>query len=108
MIGIGDKVNLFDDCDKLLESRILKGEEVVKSGETLTFNGFLVDVGDAEGVVQVDEKIHHRPVADSNFKGRGREIAEMPTPTLMRRHKFRSPSVSSGSTLFSVIHVFKF
>lgn len=39
---------LYDDCDKLLECRILKKDEAVSSGETLAFNAFLVDVNDAE------------------------------------------------------------
>lgn len=39
---------LYDDCEKLLECRILKKDEAVCSGETLTFNAFLVDVNDAE------------------------------------------------------------
>ncbi|XP_062027286.1 uncharacterized protein LOC133743382 isoform X1 [Rosa rugosa] len=43
-----NKMLLFDDCEKLLECRILKKDEAVSSGETLTFNAFLVDVNDAE------------------------------------------------------------
>ncbi|XP_065858554.1 uncharacterized protein [Euphorbia lathyris] len=80
-----NKAMLFDDCDKLLEIKMLKGEEVVSSGETLTFNGYLVDVGDPDCVVKVEVeakvKAHHRPIFESNFKGR-----ETPRPTLMRRH----------------------
>lgn len=38
---------LFDDCEKLLECRILKKDEQVSCGETLTFNSFLVDVNEA-------------------------------------------------------------
>ncbi|KAJ0047684.1 hypothetical protein Pint_14884 [Pistacia integerrima] len=44
-----NKVKLYDDCEKLLECRILKNDEVVSSGETLTFNAYFVDVGDREG-----------------------------------------------------------
>lgn len=40
---------LYDDCEKLLECRILKKDEVVSCGETLTFNAYLVDVNAAEG-----------------------------------------------------------
>ncbi|XP_043811276.1 uncharacterized protein LOC110626225 isoform X4 [Manihot esculenta] len=86
-----NKVMLFDDCEKLLECRMLKGEEVVSSGETLTFNGYLVDVGDLEG--DVDQK----PNPDLNLYGKERKILEKPRPrpSLMYRHKFTSPSISS-------------
>ncbi|XP_010538840.1 PREDICTED: uncharacterized protein LOC104813047 isoform X2 [Tarenaya hassleriana] len=39
------KVRLYDEADNLLESRILKTDEVVSSGETLTFQAYLVDIG---------------------------------------------------------------
>lgn len=41
---------LYDDCEKLLECRLLKKDEEVSSGETLTFNAFLVDVNEADSV----------------------------------------------------------
>ncbi|CAA7039708.1 unnamed protein product [Microthlaspi erraticum] len=40
------KVMLYDEADNLLESRMLKADEVVSSGESLTFQAYLVDVGD--------------------------------------------------------------
>ncbi|KAK1430655.1 hypothetical protein QVD17_13550 [Tagetes erecta] len=43
------KVKLYDDCDKVLESKIVKLDDAVRSGETLTFGAFLVDVGDPHG-----------------------------------------------------------
>ncbi|KAI6707019.1 hypothetical protein NL676_009981 [Syzygium grande] len=43
------KAMLYDDSKQLLECRILKNDEVVSSGETLTFNAYLVDVGEPEG-----------------------------------------------------------
>ena len=39
---------LYDDCEKLLECRLVKNDEVVSSGETLTFNAYLVDVDAVE------------------------------------------------------------
>ncbi|CAK7339653.1 unnamed protein product [Dovyalis caffra] len=93
-----NKVMLFDDCDKLLECRILKDGEVVGSGETLTFNAFLVDVGDAEVRIDGDKP---PPVSDLNFPGRYRKITERPT-SVMRRRKFRSPSISSSDGKDSV------
>ncbi|XP_057417670.1 uncharacterized protein LOC130711909 isoform X2 [Lotus japonicus] len=43
------KVKLFDECEKLLTCRLLKNDESVTSGETMEFNGYLVDIGDPEG-----------------------------------------------------------
>lgn len=43
------QVKLYDDCDKLLESKIVKLDDAVRSGETLTFGVYLVDIGDPHG-----------------------------------------------------------
>ena len=39
---------LYDECDQLLECKLLKSDEAVSCGETLRFNGYLVDIGDPE------------------------------------------------------------
>lgn len=62
------KVMLYDDCEKLLDSRFLKKDEVIKSGEALTFDSYLVDVGDPEG--------DHKPLSDLNFQGKDKIITE--------------------------------
>ncbi|CAI0441721.1 unnamed protein product [Linum tenue] len=79
---ITNKVMLFDEFEKLLECRVLKDEEVVSSGESLTFNSYLVDVGDPEG--------HRMPVPERDKK--------MPQrgPSVATRQKFRSPSINYG------------
>lgn len=41
---IEKQVLLYDEADNLLESRMLKANEVVDSGERLTFQAYLVDV----------------------------------------------------------------
>ncbi|KAI4315551.1 hypothetical protein L6164_028348 [Bauhinia variegata] len=53
-----NKVLLYDDCEKLLECRLLKNDEIVKSGETLLFNSYLIDIGDPEG--------ENKPTSDLN------------------------------------------
>ncbi|XP_042373710.1 protein ZGRF1-like isoform X2 [Zingiber officinale] len=45
----GDKVLLYDDCEKLIDSRFLKKGEMIESGGTLTFEAHLVDIGSLEG-----------------------------------------------------------
>lgn len=42
-------MKLFDESENVLEIRMLKSDEVVKAGETLTFHSHIVDVGDCEG-----------------------------------------------------------
>ncbi|CAN0908867.1 hypothetical protein LINGRAHAP2_LOCUS25504 [Linum grandiflorum] len=75
------QVVLFDESEKLLECKVLKDEDIVSSGESLTFNSYLVDVGDPEGA--------HAPVPGRDKKKQER------VPGLMHRQKFRSPSISS-------------
>ncbi|XP_015574527.2 uncharacterized protein LOC8286255 isoform X2 [Ricinus communis] len=82
-----NKVKLFDDCEKLLECKILKGEEVVSSDQTLTFSGYLVDIGDPEGEVYFDNKSLHSI---------DKKTDERPRPNFIHRRKFRSPSISSS------------
>lgn len=53
---------LYDSTRRLLDSRFLKKEEIVRSGKSLTFDGHLVEVGECEG--------DHKPPLDSNVQGR--------------------------------------
>ena len=43
------QLSLHDDRNELLECRVLKKDEVVSSGETLTFNSFLIDDDGVQG-----------------------------------------------------------
>ncbi|KAL0016046.1 hypothetical protein SO802_003115 [Lithocarpus litseifolius] len=80
-----NKVMLYDDCEKLLECRILKKDEAVSCGETLTFNAYLIDVGEPEG--------DHKPtISGLNCQGRDEKITEKPSH--WRGQKFRNHSVS--------------
>uniref|UniRef100_A0A2N9H892 5'-3' DNA helicase ZGRF1-like N-terminal domain-containing protein n=1 Tax=Fagus sylvatica TaxID=28930 RepID=A0A2N9H892_FAGSY len=79
-----NKVMLYDDCEKLLECRILNKDEAVSCGETLTFNAYLIDVGDPEG--------DHKPVPGLNSQGRDEKIVKK--PSLLHGQKFRNHSVS--------------
>ncbi|XP_050268935.1 uncharacterized protein LOC126713270 isoform X2 [Quercus robur] len=80
-----NKVMLYDDCEKLLECRILKKDEAVSCGETLTFNAYLIDVGEPEG--------DHKPtISGLNCQGRDEKITEKPSH--WRGQKFRNHSIS--------------
>lgn len=52
---------LFDATRKLLDTRFLKKDEVIRSGESFAFSAHLVDVGEPEG---------HEALADLKFQGK--------------------------------------
>ncbi|KAK2985538.1 hypothetical protein RJ640_015863 [Escallonia rubra] len=62
------KVVLYDDSEKLLDSRFVKMDDVVRSGETLTFGAYLFDIGDPEG--------EQKPKPNLNLQGREKKISE--------------------------------
>ncbi|XP_031094974.1 uncharacterized protein LOC115999260 isoform X3 [Ipomoea triloba] len=53
---------LYDAAKRLLDSKFLKRNEIIMSGESITFDGFLVEIGEMEG--------NHKPPLDSKFQGR--------------------------------------
>ncbi|XP_020239546.1 uncharacterized protein LOC109818477 isoform X2 [Cajanus cajan] len=67
------KVLLYDECEKLLECRLLKSDETVTSGETLVFNGYLVDIGDPEG--------DNKPESDFNDDKKHKNQSRFRTPS---------------------------
>ncbi|TXG50711.1 hypothetical protein EZV62_023235 [Acer yangbiense] len=87
-----NKVKLYDDCEKLLECRILKKDEIISCGETLTFNAYFVDVGDPEG--------DHKPIRDLNLQGRDKKVSEQ--PNLSCKQRFGNKSFSSDGKIDGV------
>ncbi|KAF9602488.1 hypothetical protein IFM89_028502 [Coptis chinensis] len=85
------QVFLYDDSDKLLESRFLKKDEVVRCGETLTFEGYLVDIGNLEENCQ--------PIPDSNVQGRAKRSIENFGRLNGKNAGNSSSSVENGSGL---------
>ncbi|XP_039168900.1 uncharacterized protein LOC104443901 isoform X4 [Eucalyptus grandis] len=69
---------LYDGSDQLLECRILKNDEVVRSSETLTFNAYLVDVGEPEG--------GQKPLDDTYACSRENKVPKR--TNLLHRNKF--------------------
>lgn len=53
-----NKVMLYDEAEQLLDSKFLTKDEAVKTGESLTFASFLVDIGDPDD--------NFNPVSDQN------------------------------------------
>lgn len=56
------QVTLYDTGRRLLDSRFLKKDEVIGSGESLALDGHLVDIGEPEG--------DHRPPEELKVPGR--------------------------------------
>lgn len=80
---------LYDDCEKLLYCKVLKKEEVIRPGETLTFDTCLIDIGDPEG--------DHKTLSDLNPQGKNEKIME--NSRLSNGQTFRKNSVFTGITL---------
>ncbi|XP_010436676.1 PREDICTED: uncharacterized protein LOC104720472 [Camelina sativa] len=108
------KVMLYDEADNLLESRMLKAGEVVDTGETLTFQAYLVDIGDPKdgSKASIDIKVKVEPsdqgsarksfaVLRPNFKKSSLHGDEK-KPNLV--NKFSSKSLSPSH---NIIRVFK-
>ncbi|CAH9124904.1 unnamed protein product, partial [Cuscuta epithymum] len=77
------KVTLYDDCEKVLGSKFMKIESNVKSGETLAFDSFLVDIGDLHG--------EHKPTGNETSEARDKNIDMKPRS--FHNPKFRNSSV---------------
>ncbi|KAL3499012.1 hypothetical protein ACH5RR_041744 [Cinchona calisaya] len=61
----GKQVVLYDETRRLLESKFLKKDEIIRSGESIALDGHLVDIGECEE--------DHKP--PMNFKVQGRNCS---------------------------------
>ncbi|CAN6972611.1 unnamed protein product [Brassica rapa subsp. trilocularis] len=90
------KVLLYDEAENLLESRMLKANEVVDSGERLSFQAYLVDVC---------EPNHHSNPTDLSV--------QHPKPLAPLRPSFKKPNLANSfaskslSPSHKMIRVFK-
>ncbi|KAI3453355.1 hypothetical protein Pfo_010018 [Paulownia fortunei] len=62
------KVMLYDEWEKLLESRFVKKDDVIKSGETLAFDSHLVDIGELCG--------GHKPTSTVSCQEKDGKVSE--------------------------------
>lgn len=60
---------LYDDSEKLIDSRFLKKDEVVECGGTLTMETHLVDIGDPEA--------NHKPLTNLNISRIDKKLNEV-------------------------------
>ncbi|XP_034214579.1 uncharacterized protein LOC117626895 isoform X2 [Prunus dulcis] len=89
-----NKVLLYDDCDKLLECRLLKKDEEVSSGETLTFNAFLVDVNEADSA-EGDRK----PVPGFNSQAKDTKFNEKRAKPFVNTRNKPQPNLSPSQKI---------
>ncbi|KAK6947950.1 protein of unknown function DUF2439 [Dillenia turbinata] len=82
-----NKVKIYDEREELLEIRILKNDEIIRSGETIQFNTYLVDIGDPEG--------DHKPVPYSRNLVSDNKKADVKNSSLQRQ-EFVENSISEG------------
>ncbi|CAK8579365.1 unnamed protein product [Lathyrus sativus] len=86
------KLSLYDECEKLLECRLLKSDETVASGETLTFNGHLVDIGSLEGENKPKCQLNVDKTQKNVFRFRTPDVKVNAKETITRTQKPLSPS----------------
>ncbi|CAL5214982.1 unnamed protein product [Lathyrus oleraceus] len=86
------KLSLYDECEKLLECRLLNSNETVASGETLTFNGHLVDIGSLEGENKPESQLNVDKKQKNVFRFRTPDVKVNPKETITRTQKPLSPS----------------
>ncbi|XP_057773594.1 uncharacterized protein LOC130992853 isoform X2 [Salvia miltiorrhiza] len=61
-----NKVMLYDEWDKLLETRFVKKDDLILSGETITFGSYLVDLGElCQG---------HQPISNLNSQDQDKKV----------------------------------
>ncbi|CAI8619614.1 unnamed protein product [Vicia faba] len=85
------KLSLYDECEKLLECRLLKSDETVASGESLTFNGHLVDIGSLEGENKPESQLKVDKKQKNVFRFRTPDVKVKAKETI-RTQKPLSPS----------------
>lgn len=70
----------------------MKKDEVIRPGETLTFDTYLIDIGDPEG--------DHKTLSDFNSRGENEKIIEK--SNLSHGRTFRKNSIFTGNTLIYI------
>ena len=90
--------HLYDECENILDSRFIKKDDVIQSGEAIAFASYLVDINHLEG--------DHKPAPNVNCQKTEKKSDEKPTTFCTRRYKkgFSSPGIAS----FSVFGKFVF
>lgn len=73
---------LYDETRRLLDSRFLKTNEMIRSGESLMLEGHLVDIGELEG--------DHEPLIYLNVQERNVNEIEKEIPDVQQVKKLKT------------------
>ncbi|KAJ8424094.1 LOW QUALITY PROTEIN: hypothetical protein Cgig2_000840 [Carnegiea gigantea] len=78
-----NKMMLYDESEQLLDSRFLTKDEVVESGESLSFTCFLVDIGDPKS----NQNIISCPNPKSEYDDRTKEKTQLQHGKKLTTHR---------------------
>lgn len=87
IIWLSLQIMLFDETRKLLDSRFLRRDEVIRSGESVSFDGHLVDIGEREDI--------REPLANLKVQRNSCNIAEK-SDEMQRQQKCIKSNKSDG------------
>ncbi|KAL1556372.1 hypothetical protein AAHA92_12007 [Salvia divinorum] len=77
------KLMLYDEWDKLLETRFVKKDDLITSGETITFGSYLIDLGElCQG---------HRPTSILNSQDQDEKVSETSSSCYSYNSQNRKP-----------------
>lgn len=65
------QVKLYDEGRKLLNSRFLRKEEIIRYGESIAFDAHLVDIGEPQAKLQVQVDVHIQENNHNVFQNAG-------------------------------------
>ncbi|KAH6792540.1 hypothetical protein C2S52_003017 [Perilla frutescens var. hirtella] len=83
-----NKVMLYDECDTLLETRFVKKDDLIKSGETVIFASYLVDLGElCKG---------HQPSSILNSQEKDRKVSDTSSSLYSYNSQNRKPMVGKS------------
>ena len=75
------QVMLFDTSRKLLDSRFLKKDDVIKSGESIAFDSYLIDIGKQHGSCTPDSNVLADKCTDVKAMKMDRQKTSLKTDT---------------------------
>lgn len=75
------QVMLFDTSRKLLDSRFLKKDDVIKSGESIAFDSYLIDIGEQQGSCTLDSNVLADKCTNVKTMKMGRQKTSLKTDT---------------------------
>ncbi|KAL7149846.1 hypothetical protein ABFS83_05G068600 [Erythranthe nasuta] len=90
-----NKVMLYDEWDKILESRFVKKDDVIRSGESLSFGSYLVDIGELCG--------RQKPTSTANCQEKDTKVSEKPGPLYSYSNQNKRPTF--GKSKVQVINL---